>query len=161
SLRLGSCAHWSAATSRRRTATCRASLPSPLARPHLATRWMPSNATISRTFSRTLPTRCNDCTVTIARPASQRGIPMERTQPMVTPWSEAGPPSEAAIRRLYEREGLRPYQWGNAPGDTYAAHSHSYAKVIYVVSGAITFGLPASHERLTLRPGDRLDLPAN
>ncbi len=32
--------------------------------------------------------------------------------------------------------------------------------MIYVLRGSITFGLPESGERLTLHPGDRLDLPA-
>lgn len=43
----------------------------------------------------------------------------------------------------------------------YAAHSHSYDKVIYVVRGSITFGLPELGQSLTLQAGDRLDLPAN
>lgn len=42
----------------------------------------------------------------------------------------------------------------------YAAHSHSYNKVIYVVQGSITFGLPELGEQLILKAGDRLDLPA-
>lgn len=42
----------------------------------------------------------------------------------------------------------------------YAAHSHSYDKVIYVVRGSITFGLPELDQQLTLKPGDRFDLPA-
>ena len=37
-------------------------------------------------------------------------------------------------------EGLSPYSWSNGPHDRYAAHSHSYNKVIYVVQGSITFG---------------------
>jgi quercetin dioxygenase-like cupin family protein len=42
----------------------------------------------------------------------------------------------------------------------YAAHEHAYDKVIYCVSGSITFGLPESGESVTLEPGDRLELPA-
>lgn len=57
-------------------------------------------------------------------------------------------------------EGLSPYVWSNGPHDVYAAHTHSYDKVIYVVRGSITFGLPELGQRLTLRTGDRLDLPA-
>jgi quercetin dioxygenase-like cupin family protein len=37
------------------------------------------------------------------------------------------------------------------------AHSHPYHKVIYVVQGAMTLGLPG--QNITLRAGDRLDLP--
>ena len=57
-------------------------------------------------------------------------------------------------------EGLNPYSWSNGPHDLYAAHSHSYNKVIYVVQGSITFGLPELDQQLTLKAGDRLDLPA-
>lgn len=57
-------------------------------------------------------------------------------------------------------EGLRPYAWSNGPHDVYAAHTHPYDKVIYVVRGSITFGLPELGQSLTLRAGDRLDLPS-
>jgi quercetin dioxygenase-like cupin family protein len=39
----------------------------------------------------------------------------------------------------------------------YGSHAHSYDKVIYVVRGSITFGLP--HKKVTLQGGDRLELP--
>jgi quercetin dioxygenase-like cupin family protein len=77
----------------------------------------------------------------------------------VRPWPDGQPPSEAAIRRILSEEGLRPYQWSNGPGDIYGAHSHAYHKVIYVVQGAITFGLPDQGRDLPLRAGDRLELP--
>ena len=57
-------------------------------------------------------------------------------------------------------EGLTPYSWSNGPHDIYAAHSHSYNKVICVVEGSIVFGLPEENCKVTLNPGDRLDLPA-
>ncbi len=57
-------------------------------------------------------------------------------------------------------EGLSPYAWSNGPHDVYAPHSHSYNKVIYVVEGSITFGLPELGKHVSMRPGDRLDLPA-
>jgi quercetin dioxygenase-like cupin family protein len=57
-------------------------------------------------------------------------------------------------------EGLIPYSWSNGPHDVYAAHSHPYNKVIYIVQGSITFGLPGSGEYYALQAGDRIDLPA-
>jgi len=78
----------------------------------------------------------------------------------VTPWSDLVTPSESALRRVMEDEGLQPYVWSNGPGDVYAAHSHTYDKVIYVVEGSIVFGLPEDGRKLTLHKGDRLDLPA-
>jgi len=51
------------------------------------------------------------------------------------------------------------YSWSNGPGDRYAAHSHSYEKVLYCVDGSITFVLEADSKRLELKPGDRMVLP--
>ena len=81
-------------------------------------------------------------------------------QPRVTPWASKDAPSEARIRDLLAAEGLSAYRWSNSPGDVYSAHSHTYHKVIYVVQGSITFGLPDSGGSVHLRAGDRLDLPA-
>jgi quercetin dioxygenase-like cupin family protein len=41
----------------------------------------------------------------------------------------------------------------------YGAHDHPYHKVIYVVQGSITFGLPGEGRRVALDAGDRLELP--
>ena len=76
----------------------------------------------------------------------------------VTKWVGPEAPTESSIRRLLSSEDLRPYQWSNGPGDVYAPHSHTYDKIIYVLSGGITFGLVDSHTELQLGPGDRLDL---
>lgn len=50
--------------------------------------------------------------------------------------------------------------WSNGPGDRYGAHDHAYDKVIVVVDGSIDFGLPGSAQVVSLRAGDRLELPA-
>jgi mannose-6-phosphate isomerase-like protein (cupin superfamily) len=77
----------------------------------------------------------------------------------VTSWPDENIPSRDELQRLMTDEGLSPYAWSNGPHDVYAAHTHSYDKVIYVVSGSITFGLPDLERNVTLFPGDRLDLP--
>jgi uncharacterized protein YjlB len=82
------------------------------------------------------------------------------TTPQVTPWPDPTPPTESTLKQLCADKGLSPYPWSNGPHDVYAAHSHSYDKVIYVLRGSITFGLPELGEKLTLHAGDRLDLPA-
>lgn len=84
---------------------------------------------------------------------------MRQNKIAIRPWSEANVPTEAEVRRLFDAEGLQPYRWSNAPGDVYGLHSHSYHKVIYVVSGSITFNLPEDGGQVTLHPGDRLELP--
>jgi quercetin dioxygenase-like cupin family protein len=75
-------------------------------------------------------------------------------------WPDGQPPDETAIRKILADEGLNPYSWSNSPGDVYSAHSHTFHKVIYVVKGSITFGLPDTGDRILLHAGDRLDLPA-
>lgn len=80
--------------------------------------------------------------------------------PLVTPWADSSPPTQSTLWRLMSGEGLSPYSWSNGPHDRYAAHSHSYNKVIYVVQGSITFGLPKLGKQLNMKVGDRLDLPA-
>jgi mannose-6-phosphate isomerase-like protein (cupin superfamily) len=77
----------------------------------------------------------------------------------VTSWPDKTPPTRDELRRIMTNEGLSPYAWSNGPHDIYAAHTHSYDKVIYVVSGSITFGLPELERNVALFPGDRLDLP--
>lgn len=84
----------------------------------------------------------------------------EESDVKVTPWPHGRAPSEAELRQRYAAEGLAPYRWSNGPHDRYQAHTHGYHKVIYVVSGSITFGLPHRGESVTLAAGDRFDLPA-
>lgn len=83
---------------------------------------------------------------------------MDRDAVAIHRWPNTEAPTEAAIRRMFEAEHLQPYAWSNSSGDVYNAHSHTYHKVIYVVRGSITFGLPDEGRRITLGAGDRLDL---
>jgi uncharacterized protein YjlB len=80
--------------------------------------------------------------------------------PQVTPWADPLSPTQSSLWQRMSDEGLSPYSWSNGPHNVYSAHSHSYNKVIYVVQGTITFGLPELGQQLTLKAGDRLDLPA-
>jgi uncharacterized protein YjlB len=81
--------------------------------------------------------------------------------PLFTPWADSTPATESTLTKLCVEQGLDPYAWSNGPHDIYSSHSHSYDKVIYVVRGSITFGLPELGQQFTLKAGDRLDLPAN
>lgn len=85
---------------------------------------------------------------------------MKPATPQIIHWSTAEAPDESKLRQALQAEGLNCYIWGNAPGDRYAEHRHAFAKVIYVVSGSITFILPELNQQLALEPGDRLELPA-
>jgi quercetin dioxygenase-like cupin family protein len=78
----------------------------------------------------------------------------------VSRWSQEHLPEEREIEQILGSEGLSYYRWSNGPGDVYSAHAHPYHKVIYVVKGSITFGLPTEGEKVTLNTGDRLELSA-
>ena len=80
---------------------------------------------------------------------------------ILMPWTGSDPPTKATLMQLCAQQGLSPYQWSNGPNDVYSAHKHSYDKVIYVVSGSITFGLPEEQREILLNAGDRIDLPAD
>ena len=84
---------------------------------------------------------------------------MEKAKAEVIRWTDEQLPDETVLRSILADEDLHPYVWSNGPGDVYGAHSHPYHKVIYVVRGSITFGLPDSGDEITLNRGDRLELP--
>lgn len=57
-------------------------------------------------------------------------------------------------------EGLSVSAWSNGPGDTYAAHRHSYDKVLVAAAGSITFHVPELGRDFELNEANRLELPA-
>ncbi len=81
-------------------------------------------------------------------------------------WQGNMPPRESELRARMQQDGLTPYTWSNGPGDYYAAHTHSYEKVLYCVRGSIRFILhdrpsaPDDESFLDLAPGDCMVLPA-
>lgn len=81
-------------------------------------------------------------------------------------WQEKVPPQEQELRKRMQQEGLAPYTWSNAPGDYYAAHTHSYHKILYCVCGSIRFTLPDTLDEagvasvVDLVAGDCMHLPA-
>jgi len=81
--------------------------------------------------------------------------------PHVTHWEASNPPTEELVTEILSRQGMDPVSWSNGPGDTYFPHKHNYLKVIYVVRGSITFNLPGLKQKLELKTGDRMELPAN
>ena len=75
-------------------------------------------------------------------------------------WPGPTQPTAAAMRQILAKEGLSAYRWSNGPGDEYATHTHNFHKVLYVINGSITFNMPQLARQVTLRAGDRLELPA-
>ena len=78
----------------------------------------------------------------------------------VTPWAGETPPTAEELRQELEEQELHVYQWSNDPGDRYAGHTHGYHKIVYVLSGSIKFDMATRHETLTVRTGDKLELPS-
>lgn len=77
----------------------------------------------------------------------------------LTPWPDPDPPSRSRLEAVFFREGLSPAWWSNGPHDRYSPHSHGYHKVLYCVSGGITFRIEPGGPDIEMRPGDRLDIP--
>ena len=75
-------------------------------------------------------------------------------------WQGGQHPTIANIMGLMRREGLRPYTWMNKANHRHAVRTHGYDKVLYVLDGSIEVILPDSNQRLRLRTGDRMDVPA-
>ncbi len=75
-------------------------------------------------------------------------------------WKKDTPPTQDEIEQILEGEGLLYYSWSNGPGDIYPAHVHPFDKILYVVSGSISFELPSNGKSILLKAGDRFELPA-
>lgn len=82
------------------------------------------------------------------------------TSVRVTRWSGSEHPTFSTITRLMKKEGLRPYMWVNSPNHRYGVRTHGYDKVLYVIEGNLEITLPDSNQRLILRSGDRIYVPA-
>jgi len=85
---------------------------------------------------------------------------IEQAAVRVIRWSGGQHPTVSTITRHMQKEGLRPYQWDNAPNYRYAVRSHGYSKVVYVLEGTLELTLPDSNQRVKLRAGDRVEIPA-
>lgn len=65
---------------------------------------------------------------------------------------------DAAVRAFAAEGCSPPRAWSNGPGDTYGGHVHAFHKVLFCLTGSITFHLGDGDVRL--QAGDRLDLAA-
>jgi len=102
---------------------------------------------------------------------AKKTVPLVRRRQrkmQVIRWNESMFPQEQELRARMQRDGLSPYAWSNGPHDYYAAHAHSYEKVLYCVRGSIRFIIhdhlssreSGAEDYLDLNPGDCMILPA-
>lgn len=75
-----------------------------------------------------------------------------------TPCSTPTPPDEPTLHRDLTHAGLDVLRWHDDPGAHYRPHSHDHDETICLITGEITFTI--DNRAYTLRPGDRLTLPA-
>jgi len=68
-------------------------------------------------------------------------------------------PDASEIEKRLRSEARDVYGWSNAPADRYEQHAHTYHKLLYCTRGSIEFIL-GDGGTLTLKPGDRMLLPA-
>lgn len=80
-------------------------------------------------------------------------------QVRVTRWRGGQHPTLDNITHQMREEGLRPYVWANIPNFRYPVRSHGYDKTLYCVQGALEITFPSNRQRVTLRAGDRVDVP--
>jgi quercetin dioxygenase-like cupin family protein len=85
---------------------------------------------------------------------------IRQTNVRLTRWHGSQHPTFSTITREMKKEGLRPYMWTNMPNNRYGVRSHGYDKVLYVIEGTLEITLPDTNQRMTLRAGDRIDVPA-
>ena len=78
----------------------------------------------------------------------------------VTRWTDPTPPDSTELLARLHAMGRSYSTWSNAPGDTYAVHSHAYDKHLVCLRGSIRFTLPATSNAVDLAAGDELHLPA-
>lgn len=77
----------------------------------------------------------------------------------VTRWQGAPSPTQYDVQEKIRAENLSGYTWSNRPFDEYAAHTHSFDKIVYVLAGSIAWLLPRTQQEIETFAGDRLDLP--
>jgi quercetin dioxygenase-like cupin family protein len=74
-------------------------------------------------------------------------------------WSESTTPDAADLRRRLQSEGYSVFQWSDAAGTHYGAHSHPEDQSHWILSGELE--LRVGDETYTLSAGDRDFLAAN
>ncbi len=63
------------------------------------------------------------------------------------------------IREILTQEGYENiFIWEDPPGSFYDWHTHPYQEVRWIIEGEITMG--TEEGKITMKAGDRLDLPA-
>jgi quercetin dioxygenase-like cupin family protein len=77
----------------------------------------------------------------------------------VVRWSGPKKPTLDELKRLLQAETLESEVYADRPGVKYGRHKHDFDDFVVIVSGSMK--IATDEHEWTLRPGDRLDIPAN
>jgi len=78
---------------------------------------------------------------------------------LMTRWQAPHVPTLEQVKMIFELEGLHFNEETLNPGTVLQDHRHPFDEIRMVVSG--TLFLNVSGNQLLLRPGDRIEIPAN
>lgn len=74
-------------------------------------------------------------------------------------WSKPGKVTVDELRQKLTEEGLESELYSDAPGTKYGRHKHNFDDFVVIAAGKMKIG--AGIHVWTLKPGDRLNIPAN
>jgi quercetin dioxygenase-like cupin family protein len=74
-------------------------------------------------------------------------------------WTRSKKPELEELKTMLRQEGLVSELYSDRPGTKYGRHKHDFDDFIVIVSGKMK--LSTDQHEWTLKPGDRIDLPAN
>ena len=77
----------------------------------------------------------------------------------VVAWTKSKRPGLEELKKSLEKQGVESVLYSDQPGVKYGRHKHDFDDFIIIVSGQMKLATD-DHEWI-LKPGDRIDLPAN
>ena len=77
----------------------------------------------------------------------------------IIPWSKNTKPTLDELKAMLMKEGLQSELYSDPAGMKYGRHKHDFDDFVVIVAGGMKLGTDAGS--WILKPGDRLDLPAN
>lgn len=78
---------------------------------------------------------------------------------IVTRWQASVLPTLEQVKMIFEAEGLQPSEEVFTAPSVLPDHRHPFDEVRMVISGALFLNVAGN--QLLLRPGDRIEIPAN
>lgn len=76
----------------------------------------------------------------------------------VVRWQKPEPPTEQEAEARLQQEGYDVFRWHDVAGSHYPRHRHVHDECLWILKGDLV--LTVDDNKYTLKPGDRLYLPA-